>query len=361
MKKILLLAVATFYSVLLIAQTFEIRAVNKGNGIVGVEIRLATGTSLTTANNVFTDITFGIKWLSSYQVNLLDNLTTGYRIQKATIGRQEKGSFHYQSFFAEPTPLALPVDFVAGQWKEILAVDNTRHGTVPTGTFQIVEPNFDLSTDPDLGIGVLSTNSISYYTPAINGSAIGVILPVKLTRFEAIPVNKTIQVQWATASEYNNKGFEIERSDAVPTSFNKIGWLNGWGNSSSTHDYAFIDKNVVEKIKYYYRLKQVDIDGNYQYSDIKSAILNNSINEAIQIKPNPTNKVLQVYFGDRVEKGKVVLKIIDVKGSVLLKRDDYIDTGKMLNIDVSGLANGQYFIVIEKDTTLLYSKAFQKM
>lgn len=360
MKKLLLLFMASIFSAGVFAQSFEIRAVNKGGGIVGVEIRLANGSSLTTADNLFTDITFGIKWAKSYGVDLRANLTTDYRIKKAG-ERQEKGNFHYQSFYADPTPFAIPVTFDAGQWKEILAVDNTRFGTVPTGTFQIVEPNFDPATDPNLGIGYLSTGTISYFSPAINGSATDVILPVKLIRFEVLPVNKTIQVQWTTAGEYNNKGFDIERSEAPTSGFKKIAWLDSKGAGGNPQHYGFEDSNVANKIHYYYRLKQFDRNGNYQYSETRMAMMSASGNNALQMKPNPVQHSLQIILGNGIEKATVQLKVVDARGAVVIRRNINSEPGKTIDVDVSAMPQGQYFLMIENKSRVVASAAFQKL
>ncbi|MFK7948809.1 MAG: S8 family serine peptidase [Saprospiraceae bacterium] len=116
-------------------------------------------------------------------------------------------------------------------------------------------------------------------------------LPVELTAFAAKAVdNNFIQLNWQTATEINNKGFEILRStDGVE--FEQIGYQTGKGNSIEAVNYTFDDKNVEKGIWYYYQLKQVDFDGQFEMTSIVSASLEAEATFAISEPfPNPTNQ-----------------------------------------------------------------------
>ncbi|MBL7779084.1 MAG: T9SS type A sorting domain-containing protein [Chitinophagales bacterium] len=114
-------------------------------------------------------------------------------------------------------------------------------------------------------------------------------LPVTLLYLTATPVSNTyIRLDWATALEINNYGFEIQRSTDAQN-WSNIGWADGYNNSTVTHTYLFNDYNVQKGIVYYYRLKQIDNDGHYTYTYIVSATLSNSGGlTVINFVPNPT-------------------------------------------------------------------------
>ncbi|MBI5808184.1 MAG: T9SS type A sorting domain-containing protein [Ignavibacteriales bacterium] len=96
-------------------------------------------------------------------------------------------------------------------------------------------------------------------------------LPVEITSIAASVSNNKVLLNWQTATEVNNYGFEIERSVAqISNLFNnweKIGFVNGHGNSNSPKDYSFVDANPPSG-KVQYRLKQIDTDGSFEYSQV---------------------------------------------------------------------------------------------
>ena len=92
-------------------------------------------------------------------------------------------------------------------------------------------------------------------------------LPVELTSFNVALDNNLVQLNWETSTEVNNYGFEIQKS-VVKEDWSKIGFVEGHGNSNSPKYYTYTDKSVESSGEYSYRLKQVDIDGTFEYSDI---------------------------------------------------------------------------------------------
>ena len=90
--------------------------------------------------------------------------------------------------------------------------------------------------------------------------------PVELVNLQAIPMDKSIVVHWTTESESENQGFELQRSANPIQGFYKLGWMEGKGNSLVQADYQFEDRQVKAGQTYYYRLKQVDFDGQEEYS-----------------------------------------------------------------------------------------------
>jgi photosystem II stability/assembly factor-like uncharacterized protein len=164
----------------------------------------------------------------------------------------------------------------------------------------------------DLSI-VRSSNRIRAVTHG-NGvyeAAIDVTVPVELTSFSADVQNEKVLLKWSTSTETNNNGFEVQRS-FDGKSFATIGFVSGNGTTTEPNNYSFIDENQSEKI--YYRLKQLDYNGTYSYSNIISIdaiTLNDFVLE--QNFPNPFNPSTIIQFNIPIE-SFVTLKIYDVQG-----------------------------------------------
>ncbi|MBL7801535.1 MAG: hypothetical protein JNL95_12520, partial [Chitinophagales bacterium] len=137
----------------------------------------------------------------------------------------------------------------------------------------------------DNGVTYAQFNGITSFSGGTGGygfSGAPAGLPVKLIDFTATAVeNSYIRLDWSTALEINNAGFEIERS-TNGADFAKIGWVKGNDNSTSTIAYSFDDKTAQPNIRYYYRLKQID-NGNvaFEYSNIVSAMFINEGKTAV--------------------------------------------------------------------------------
>jgi len=100
---------------------------------------------------------------------------------------------------------------------------------------------------------------------AIDNMFIDAVIPVELTSFTASVNENDVTLNWVTASEINNQGFEIERNSG--NGFQTIGHIAGYGTSSETHNYSFVDQSL-NAGTYSYRLKQLDLDGTFEYSDV---------------------------------------------------------------------------------------------
>lgn len=155
-------------------------------------------------------------------------------------------------------------------------------------------------------------------------------LPVKLVSFSASLNNNQTELNWSTASETNNKGFEIERSNDGKN-FTTIAFVQGAGNSNRLLSYSFIDDN---KATAYYRLKQIDFDGKFEYSNLVKV---NSDELLIDLNPNPFNDNIVISSANKI----VNAEIIDINGKTKIM--EIINNNKA-TINTSSLSSGVYFI-----------------
>ncbi len=136
------------------------------------------------------------------------------------------------------------------------------------------------------------------------------ILPVKLLSFSGNSENENVLLKWSTASELNNSHFEIERS-LNNLHFKSVGKVSGNGNSNEVINYTFLDRNVPSG-KLYYRLKQIDFNGHYEYSDVISVL--NSRSSRVNTYFDSVNKVLNVSGSSNSDR---VIRILTIDGRLL--------------------------------------------
>jgi hypothetical protein len=169
-------------------------------------------------------------------------------------------------------------------------------------------------------------------------------LSVRLTAFSAsIYSYNNVHLYWTTANEQNNSGFDVQRS-MDQLHFETIGFVSGVVNSTDRTDYFFPDKTPWPG-QYYYRLKQIDIDGRYEYSKIISVKV---VTKNIQVSPNPATRIVKI-SGVRASEIKLV-KLINSAG-ILVKSVK----PEGLTIDISELASGVYILNIETHQETLIS------
>jgi hypothetical protein len=201
------------------------------------------------------------------------------------------------------------------------------------------------------GSGSLTTAyKIGSFSPFGFGSfGGGNALPVTLTEIKATAKDKTIQVEWATATEINNKGFEVERS-TDGEKFSNIGWVSGNGTTTENIRYAFDDKNALENITYYYRLHQIDFDGASEYTPIVSAKINASKAGEIvwsRFIPNPASAEANLVMNVNAE-GKAFIEIYNSFGQKVFETTYNIYRGlNNLPIDLSNLPAGNYIAEVQ--------------
>lgn len=130
----------------------------------------------------------------------------------------------------------------------------------------------------------------------------GPALPIELVRFDAILQNRIVDLTWQTASEHNNDFFTVERS-ADSYNFEAIANLDGAGNSTELLSYATQDLYPLNGVSYY-RLKQTDFDGAFEYSDLR--VVNLGADDDLLVFPNPSNTGL-IHFQNPVDIGELAI------------------------------------------------------
>ncbi|MFZ4620023.1 MAG: T9SS type A sorting domain-containing protein [Bacteroidota bacterium] len=179
-------------------------------------------------------------------------------------------------------------------------------------------------------------------------------LPVELTSFTASARNNMVELKWNTATETNNAGFEIEKN--MNSQWNKIGFVEGSGNSASPKQYLYSDHSAAGTFQY--RLKQIDRDGKFTYSNVTEATVTTANSYALtQNYPNPFNPTTTITF-QLAKAGSVKLAVYDLLGrEVAVVFNGTTSAGiHSASFNASSLGSGIYFYKLE---TVDYTKTMK--
>ena len=209
---------------------------------------------------------------------------------------------------------------------------------------------YDLGTTIDVGNGA----DVCAGTITVNGTYSGGgtfctgALPVELVSFNSIVSDNKVELNWITATEVNNYGFEVERGigqKAIGNSaWEKIGFVQGNGNSNSPKEYRFTDNTTTSGL-YAYRLKQIDNDGTFKYSETIEVLVSQIPNDFSlnQNYPNPFNPSTTISY-DIPKTSFVKISVYDILGKEIkvlvneAKNPGYYETV----FDARELAGGIY-------------------
>lgn len=167
------------------------------------------------------------------------------------------------------------------------------------------------------------------------------LLPLKLTRFTGRKQENVVLLNWLTSAEVNTSLFGIERSGDA-RSFVRIGSVKASGNTA-TAEYSFTDKNLTAGMLYY-RLKMIDIDGRFTYSNIVS--IKDSKAHNIEIYPNPVSKTLNFRVTDISALNEKQMKIVDMNGKTVKVISLTGMVATQQSIDVTDLQKGSYYLSV---------------
>ncbi len=193
---------------------------------------------------------------------------------------------------------------------------------------------------------------------------IGITLPIELVSFEAVKEGNDAVLNWTTASELNNKYFEIEMAEETVAGeledYIAIGKVDGAGNSSTFINYSFLDDESGKNSRRYYRLKQVDFDGSFEYSDIRVLDFRRSTEIEFTVYPNPVLETLSVAVkSDQEEPLKII--VTDMSGKVMENINESQINGstiKTINFDDS-YAEGYYMVSTQIGKTVKTHKVLK--
>jgi hypothetical protein len=191
-----------------------------------------------------------------------------------------------------------------------------------------------------------SCGTVCSFDFQINNTAV-ITVPIRLFSFTAKKVAEHVSIEWEVASQINNEKFILERS-GDGYNFEIIGTLAGSGTSYLTKNYSFIDSRPLSGTNYY-RLKQVDFNGAYSYSKTVSVNIESAKPLVKNLFPNPVENKLSynVYMASQ---GNASIEISDLSGRVLYRELKNLNKGdNPLNMDLSFLNNGIYFIRVNQD------------
>lgn len=242
---------------------------------------------------------------------------------------------------------------------------DTVYGYVFTSGVPASEPasaNFATSVAADVALSDLSKIKSVALRQGTVGTGAGTVdgirvshiwgdgpLPVTLNYFKAYQDGKSVQLSWETATERNNRGFEVQKSHDG-ANFESIVFIQGKGNSSRVNLYHYTDENF-DGTTTYYRLKQVDFDGQISYSEM--AVIN-SDEPSVEIGPNPFENQIIVKSGRPGT--SVSVEVLDISGKTRLVKEG---VGVIL-IDTHDLSEGVYFLRINHGNRITSRRVIKK-
>ncbi len=276
-------------------------------------------------------------------------------------------------------PIVNTVDFVDRTW---FLEEGTAGGNTFTGKFQwnlsdenvnftpnrtnaavyhYVGSAFQLESSSGLAGAnpyTLNGTGITSFSPFIIGITSPILMPIELLSLTAKCEGDNVRIDWATATEENNDYFTIERSkDKDGLDFKPIGTIKGAGNSSTILKYEFVDTELpIADATAYYRLKQTDYNGKYEYYGPLSVSCNST---------DDWNLVLQnLYVQDELfgtfqifDTSQVQITIYDIHGRKLITNPLFVTKGSnLLKIDLRNISDGIYFFEINSNEKQLVKK-----
>ncbi|HZW40196.1 MAG TPA: T9SS type A sorting domain-containing protein [Ignavibacteriaceae bacterium] len=240
-------------------------------------------------------------------------------------------------------------DDQVGLWIYESGVPTVEGGGTPKVTFPLVGNG--VAGDP-VNIGMVAIRQGSGAPPSgsIDGIRVSNVfdfVPVELTSFTAIAKENSVQLNWSTATELNNFGFDVEKS-LDNKNWNKISFVNGNGTSTTIKHYSVIDKDVKSN-KYYYRLKQIDNNGSFEYSKTIEVNLAKSLTfNLAQNYPNPFNPSTVIAFSVPTSENVKLTVYNSIGQAVKVLVNDYKEAGSYkVTFNASDIPTGIYFYKLE--------------
>lgn len=248
-------------------------------------------------------------------------------------------------------------DSTVGSWPDVLglfgaseALYRFRYDPTAYNAVGNKAPNFEVAT---FGVDIRSLRPAIDSPPGspverlVMGAYSYLVIPVELTSFAGSISGNNVMLNWSTATEVNNSGFQVERK-SIDGNYSSVGFVRGKGTTTEAQEYNFSDNNLAVG-KYIYRLKQIDFNGTFEYSPEIEVEIGLPIRfELSQNYPNPFNPATSIKFS-LVSDSRVTLKLFDVVGqevATLINTDLAAGYHSMV-IDGSKLSSGVYFFRLD--------------
>ncbi len=259
-----------------------------------------------------------------------------------------------------------PLLYISGSFSTIGATSRQSYAALKASDLTLTNWNLSVDNNATLSsrLHISKTTHKIYISDAANKLVLGSVfsnfgavsgdasdpLPIKLLSFNGnlYQGKKCVELNWQTASEINNDYFEIERLVNKNSGFEKIAQIPGKTNSNSIQLYNYQDQEINNFKTIYYRLKQVDIDGKFEYS--KTIVINNNskLNTHFTITPNPNNGEFKLKF-NQASSNLISIKIVNMLGQIVYQ-NNIQDNQFNENINLKNLPNGWYTVNIIDQT-----------
>lgn len=234
-------------------------------------------------------------------------------------------------------------------------------GTDPPGTMIITSTiTIEGSTDP---------SDDDSYEGSMNVVSVGagfvidlVALPVTWSDFGIRNKDCNLELFWTTAQEINNEKYEIQRSTSG-SSFSTIATIFGSGNSLYSMNYIYEDESVRKGEEYYYRLKQIDYDGKFDYSDIVSQKVDcNNADESLAVYPTLISDGNRINIQSNEISRVIDILVVNANGKEVYQRTNVsFQDNDIFFIDSSNMSPGIYFISLSDENQNVYTHKIFKL
>jgi subtilisin family serine protease len=241
------------------------------------------------------------------------------------------------------TSFSCPI--LAGAAALVLSVDPT---LTPMEILDLLRQTASQSDNPDrlMGWGIINTLAAIELIP----------VPVEITLFSGSYVSGAVHLDWTTATETNNFGFEVQKR-YDNTSYEKIGFVSGNGTTTNGMQYSFEDNDLLAG-RIFYRLKQLDFNGDFEYSnEIMVEVLNLSDYQLYQNYPNPFNPSTTIKYSVPAQ-SKIKISLYDIIGNEVITLFEGIQQSGVHNVNFTAdnLPSGVYFVSMTAEN---FSKAIK--
>jgi hypothetical protein len=306
-----------------------VSGIGRGNGIAGATANNrynASGWTTAAAIDLTDYFEFVLTPAAAYKINFVSLVYTAQASGTGPTAFAFRSSLDgFTADIGSPTATGATIDLSAPAYQGINAAITFRLYAFTAGS----------------AAGTFSVNDFTF-----NGAVIPVLLPVSITSFSGYREGTRNQLRWATGAEYNNLGFDVQRSaDGINYStIANVKSLAPGGSSNATINYSFTD-DAVAGSKHFYRLRQLDLSGQVQLSGI--VIIRGERPGKLVVEsvfPNPAPAVANIILS-APQSGSIILLTTDMNGRVVNRKLVSATTGSnTVQLNLGALAGGVYML-----------------